>query len=173
MMKKYMPRTPEVDAVQMSLGMFHTQVGTQIQDGIDPDQEGMAVHLYTLPAQEGGEPENFLLWQPMSVFNEIYDIVEEDPTKNMSFAKALDALYKGHAVQRRVWGDRFISLSSLAPMIVPSDKLWSPHNREIANQNGGVAEVQPSIVECNLDAKITMGWTPTQQDMLADDWEQV
>lgn len=91
----------------------------------------------------------------------------------MDFSEALRAIKEGRAVSNPDL-DGFISMTPGAQ--VPSDKIWSPRNREAAQQveqwTGKCIRVAPAITRCqpNGDAVIVMGWQPSQEDMFREDW---
>lgn len=91
----------------------------------------------------------------------------------MDFSDALRAIKEGKAVSHPAL-DGFVSMTPGAH--VPSDKIWSPRNREAAVQlektTGRWMRVAPSITRCqpNGEGVIVMGWQPTQEDMFRDDW---
>lgn len=51
-----------------------------------------------------------------------------------------------------------------------ASKFWAGANRDYAIDNGGFAEVLPSITMKTADGKILMGWLASQTDLLAFDW---
>lgn len=87
------------------------------------------------------------------------------------FAVALRMLKQGKRVARQGWNgkDTWLALSPGTPSL-PAEKFWAGPNRAFAEQNGGAAEVLPSITMKTADDKIVMGWLASQTDLLADDW---
>lgn len=92
----------------------------------------------------------------------------------MDFGQALHALRNGERVARAGWNGKgmWLAYSPGSPAL-PADKFWAGLNRRFAEENGGTAEVLPSITMKTADNKILMGWLASQTDMLAMDWEIV
>lgn len=93
----------------------------------------------------------------------------------MDFSTALLAMKLGKAVSRPGL-DGFVSMTPGAN--VHSSNIWSPRNREAARQleqqKDKQIRVAPSITRCQIngdDPVIVMGWSPSQEDMFADDWQ--
>lgn len=90
-----------------------------------------------------------------------------------SFSFALQAVLEGKQAARAGWNARgqWICMSGeIGGMLVPSAKLWAPHNQAFADGNGGVARVMPCITLKNAQDQIVMGWAPSQGDLFATDW---
>ena len=90
------------------------------------------------------------------------------------FQTALTALKAGEKVARAGWqGTRmWIALGS-GTVALEAEKFWNRHSRAFAEANGGTATVSPYIIMKTAQETIQMGWTPSQADLLADDWEIV
>ena len=86
----------------------------------------------------------------------------------MNFSEALLAAKAGQRITRTTWGDRWVSQSPGGR--VPASQMWNAHTQNHAHAHGGQATVDPYFLEKTLLDTITMGWAPTQDDMLADDW---
>lgn len=67
---------------------------------------------------------------------------------------------------------RWVALGG-SPTKLKAEGFWNPHSRKHAEDNGGSAIVAPYFIECTPEGAIQMGWTPTQEDMLAADWLDV
>lgn len=88
------------------------------------------------------------------------------------FGYAINALKSGHRLARKSWVEKGMWLSlSPGAMQCPAEKLWSKHNREFAEENGGFVDVLPAITFKSCKGQIIMGWTPSQTDLLANDWQ--
>jgi hypothetical protein len=85
---------------------------------------------------------------------------------------AVGALKAGHKIARRGWNGRGMWLA-LSPgnKALAADNFWAGPNRDYANENGGTAEVLPSITMKTATGEILMGWLASQTDLLATDWE--
>lgn len=87
----------------------------------------------------------------------------------LSFADALGQLQKGVRVSRSNWVDIEWICSAASPAGLEADKFWNVHTRAQAEANGGTAPVNAYFISVSA-GEIQMGWTPTQQDMFANDW---
>lgn len=93
---------------------------------------------------------------------------------NLSFSQALALMKAGHRLCRMGWhpyrgtstwvclADGFKNLEA--------DKFWNKHTKEHAMQRGGSAHVNQYFLQRCLDGSVQMGWTPSQTDMMTDDW---
>lgn len=92
----------------------------------------------------------------------------------ITFDQALIQLKAGQKVAREGWNGKGMWVSKGDGCTdLPADQFWNPHAREHANNNGGVATVQPYLLMKNAQGEIQMGWAPTQSDLFADDWQIV
>lgn len=90
----------------------------------------------------------------------------------LCFGRAMRCLKLGDRIARAEWaaaGDSWVCLGAGNSAVRAAD-LWNQHVRQVAMNNGGMAEVLPYLVMKTADDKIQMGWTPSQADMLAEDW---
>ena len=90
----------------------------------------------------------------------------------MDIGTAVAALKAGKRVHRKGWNGKDMWLV-LSPgcQALPAESFWAGANRRYAEQNGGAAEVLPSISMKNASGGIQMGWVASQPDLLAEDWE--
>lgn len=89
--------------------------------------------------------------------------------KDYNFSYAIDALKYGILMTRRVWQNQsFIWLKKEAII----DESWckDPVLKRIAHDKGGKTKGLGTICMKTKDGSIMTGWTPSQEDMLADDW---
>lgn len=159
--------TKIIAARPMSRYEYNMLRGWVLPANEDGDDEGFLVE-YT----DGGKPNvdgyaGYVSWTPKEQFRKAYR-----ETTRMTFGLALEALKKGHKVAREGWNgkDMWLSLSCGQVRQVLAAAFWSPHNRYHAIQQGGVANVLPSITMKTANGDILMGWLASQTDMLTDDW---
>lgn len=89
-----------------------------------------------------------------------------------NFGQAVEALKNGKKVARVGWNGKGMWLAlSLGHPEVKAENFWNEHNAQFAHDNGGYAEVLPTITMKTADDKILMGWLASQTDILAEDWE--
>ena len=87
----------------------------------------------------------------------------------MNFGKAIEALKEGKKVRREDWPeDVFLWLKPAAK--VKSEWCKDPLLKSLADKNGGTIDAQGTIC-AHVDGTIVSGFTPMQEDMLAEDWE--
>lgn len=89
----------------------------------------------------------------------------------MDFGGAIRSLKFGQRVARSGWNGKgmWLALSPGAKSL-PAERFWAGPNRDFAEQNGGTANVLPTITMKTADGQILMGWLASQTDMLAEDW---
>jgi hypothetical protein len=92
----------------------------------------------------------------------------------MDFGDAIRALKSGKKVARSGWNGKGMWIT-LSPGYsnLPAEKFWAAHNREVAEANGGTANVLPYITMKTVQNEILCGWLASQTDMLSEDWEVV
>lgn len=95
-----------------------------------------------------------------------------DENSYYTFGAAIELLKHGYRMSRKGWNGKgmWLSVSNRNSAKVEAANFWSPHNREYAEDNGGTATVNPCITMKTDDGCIQMGWAPSQQDMLTEDW---
>ena len=90
-------------------------------------------------------------------------------TQALSFEEALQALYNGKKVSRKVWKTSFLWLK---PAVLIQES-WCKDEllKSIVSKNGGQIEALPCICKLTSDNKILSGWTPNTEDLFTDDWK--
>ena len=104
----------------------------------------------------------------------------------LTFGQAIEALQKGNLVTRKEWGGSgaFIFLRpgdslkvdtivNRVKSLPDSVKAW--YGYQFFGDDGFDIEIEftPYLCMKGVDNKIINGWTPSQSDMLSDDWEIV
>ena len=101
-------------------------------------------------------------WSPRSVFEEAYHEVD-----SINFGKAINLLKSGLAVRRKCWsGNKFLYYVPMASYQAITDIAKS-----ITDKDGKVRYKEYIAIRCK-DGDVGF-YTPTQCDVLADDWEVV
>jgi hypothetical protein len=92
------------------------------------------------------------------------------PADAICFGRALQLLKRGQRIARASWATTgaWICLGDAHPGL-EADKFWNVHTRALAEENGGTAPVHQYIIHAEA-GQIQMGWTPSQAEMLAEDW---
>ena len=101
-------------------------------------------------------------WSPKNVFEEAYREVD-----SINFGKVINLLKSGLAVRRKCWsGNKFLYYVPMASYQAMTDIAKS-----IADKDGKVLYKEYIAIRCK-DGDIGF-YTPTQCDVLAEDWEVV
>ena len=135
---------------------------------------------WTLPADENGSDEGYLVeypdspandlhhegyisWSPAEVFHKAYN-----PTHKMSFSNALVALNQGASIARSGWNGKGMYL-----YLVPENRYapTTPAGHAIAlNHEDGLVPYGAYIAMKTAQNNV-VPWLASQTDILADDWE--
>jgi hypothetical protein len=98
----------------------------------------------------------------------------------MNFGQAIEAMKAGNKVARAGWNGKgmWVALSGTGDgpnggRITEAAGFWNPHARKFAEDNGGSAEVLPTMIMKTAGGQILMGWLASQSDVVAEDWEVV
>lgn len=87
---------------------------------------------------------------------------------HVNFGEAIEALKQGKKTYRKCWpGDAFLWLKPAAK--VKAEWCKDPLLKDIAEKNGGTIDAQGTIC-AHINGQIVSGFTPSQEDMLAEDW---
>ena len=93
------------------------------------------------------------------------------------FGQALESMKEGKKVARAGWNGKgmWIALSGTGAgpnggRMTKAADFWNPHSRKFAEENGGQAEVLPTLIMKTAGGQILMGWLASQSDMTAEDW---
>lgn len=129
---------------------------------------------YLVEYLDGGKPNvpthaGYVSWSPAEQFQAAYR-----STDGLTFGLALEALKKGLKVARAGWNGsgQWIALGD-GTAALPADQFWNKHSRQFAEDNGGTASVRPYFILKTAQGDILMGWSPSQSDALAEDWQIV
>ncbi|MDO4721414.1 MAG: DUF2829 domain-containing protein [Peptostreptococcaceae bacterium] len=84
----------------------------------------------------------------------------------MNFGEAIQRMKNGESVLRCAWGKKSLFLVKGTVL----------HNIITETYGNGVPEETPKVQNCiamysGEDKKVLIGWTPSQEDLLAEDWE--
>ncbi|MCM1140946.1 MAG: DUF2829 domain-containing protein [Muribaculum sp.] len=101
----------------------------------------------------------------------IYGASHITVTEGMTFGQAIRALKEGKKVRRENWPEGiFLWLKPAAK--VKAEWCQDPLLKSLAEKNGGVIDAQGTIC-AHIDGTIVSGFTPMQEDMLAEDWNRL
>lgn len=152
-------RVKQVDAYPTTCGEYLRSKGSLMEPGAKADALGYAYISHS------SKRERFI---EKRFFEKHYA-----PIAALNFSVALHALKAGYRIARIGWNEDNIWLAMSNPegRRVSSKDFWSPHNQKFAESNGGSANVLPCICMKTAEDNIIMGWSPTQEDLFANDWE--
>lgn len=89
----------------------------------------------------------------------------------LNFSQALDALKQGQKIAREGWNGKGMWLAmSTGKSSLPEAQFWNQHAKKFAAENGGNANILPSIIMKTADNQILIGWLASQSDLFAEDW---
>lgn len=92
----------------------------------------------------------------------------------VTFGAAIEELKAGKRVTRAGWSGRGMYLWLMPEAVVKAEWCREPHLKKLAEGNGGEIECLGSIRMFTINAynrrAVLTGWTPSQSDMLAEDW---
>lgn len=89
---------------------------------------------------------------------------------SMTFGEAIQLMKYGDRIRRSGWKDQGKYIWLKAAEIIPCDLCQDPRLKSIADENGGNIETLGTIYMKTEDNKILAGWTPSQADILSNDW---
>jgi len=95
----------------------------------------------------------------------------------MNFGKALDLLKEGKKVARKGWNGKnmflYLTAGSIVPVVNLKKETASHLYAEKMLETDKMIEIKSHIDMKAADDSITIGWAPSQVDMLAEDWDWV
>lgn len=110
------------------------------------------------------------------IFEKTYDIVDENGSAGecveqcgFDFGRALAMLKLGKKVQRKGWNDKGMFLTLQAGSTVDGELMRNEPAKEY--YTGKKCNINAHIDMKAADDSYTVGWNPTQVDMLATDWQ--
>jgi hypothetical protein len=92
----------------------------------------------------------------------------------MDFSDALDVMkYDGYKVARSGWNGKEMFIYLVRQTLVDKEFLRNEASIMPICDDTGTAHFNAHIDMKTADGSVTIGWVPSQVDMLADDWEIV
>lgn len=117
-------------------------------------------------------PDGYVSWSPKAVFEEAYRRID-----NMTFGLAVEAMKKGNKVQRKGWNGKGMFIFIQKGSIVPAASMKPSAARHLFGNTlpeyDATVEIKPHIDMKATDGTLTIGWCPSQVDMLSEDWQIV
>ena len=96
---------------------------------------------------------------------------------DLSFGEAIDALKSRYEVKRRGWNGKgmfiYLTKGSIVPVVNLKQETSSHLFGEQLLECDVAVVIKDHIDMKAADGSITIGWNPSQVDMLAEDWEIV
>jgi hypothetical protein len=105
--------------------------------------------------------DGYISWCPMEVYERDYNPVVGG---HLTFGQALDAMQNGRRIRRQHWRDKWLTLAG---------EFWTASFRHFgAHAPRDFAGCEPFIAVFTSSRRYGV-WTPTHEDLLADDWEEI
>lgn len=113
-------------------------------------------------------PDGYISWSPEDVFEKAY----HELTHDMTFGQALDALKAGQKASRRNWNGKGQYIYMTKGSNIPCCHLKADTRKMLDGlfDNDDTVAIMPHIDLKNAQNQLTIGWAPTQTDMLSNDW---
>lgn len=91
----------------------------------------------------------------------------------MRFGEALANAHNGKRIARLWWGGKelyvYMTMGQLIPLDMWDARMPSQELTELEKEKGYV-NIMPHLDMMSVQGVRTIGWNPSQADMLADDW---
>lgn len=96
----------------------------------------------------------------------------EENVVNVSFEVALATARKQNVrIARAAWkGKNWVAVVNPENNTLLTEGFWNDHVRKVAESLGGRTIIKPFFILKTEDNHIQLGWSPTQKDMLSEDW---
>ena len=107
-------------------------------------------------------------WSPPESFEGAYRLAD-----GLSFGLALEALKYGKKVARKGWNGKGMFVYLVAGTVVPKTDLRGQAEEVMKDSPAGFITISSHIDMKAADGSLTIGWSPSQPEMLSDDWEVV
>lgn len=106
-------------------------------------------------------------WLPKTIFEAAYRRID-----NLTFGLALEGMNMGHKVYRKTWGNNGTFIYLVKGSVIPFEKLRNEAATHICQINGlnDSIHVNPHIDMRASNGNIVVGWLPSVDDILAEDW---
>ena len=94
--------------------------------------------------------------------------------KNLgNFGNAIAALKDGKKVAREGWNGKNMFLWLKPAAVIKAEWCKDPLLKELAERNGGSIPALGTICMYTAHGEVLSGWTPSQTDVLSDDWLEI
>lgn len=161
--------TKVIKAIGMSRGDYNMYRGWAAPKGEDQSVPGYLVEYMDGGPANHPDHAGYIGWSPREQFDNAYRLLV-----GLSFGMALEAMKLGNRVARTGWNGsgQWVCRGEGNPAL-PAEQFWNSHTHAFALMNGGTAPVLPYFILKTAQGAIMMGWSPSQSDALAEDWEIV
>ncbi|CQR74160.1 hypothetical protein SOV_22860 [Sporomusa ovata DSM 2662] len=151
-----------IQAEPMTRGDYNKFKGWTIPQDEDPNDEG-----YLVKYKDG-----YISWSPKGIFED-----SNRKTDGMTFGFAVEAMKNGFKVCRKGWNGKGMFIYLTTGSIVPVVNLKSETVKHLYGERllecDECVEIRSHVDMKAADGTITIGWNPSQVDMLAEDWQIV
>lgn len=147
--------------------------GWELPAGENPTDDGYLVEYMDGGPANTKEYTGYVSWSPKDVADRNYR-----PINGLTFGLAIEAAKLGKKIARRGWNGKNQWVVLMPALNLPpysSQKPGAKVNDRTAKHIGADTPLdsQPYFSMWNAQGKWQPGWTATQSDMLAEDWEIV
>jgi hypothetical protein len=152
--------TKMIEALSMTRGEYNNFRGWTIPSNENPNDDGFLVEY----------EDGYISWSPKKTFEAAYR-----KSGNLELGAAFKMLKLGFKVARKGWNDKNMFIYLVKGTNVDKDNLrneaWKQlHDCDTFGDSTGVVTINSHIDMKAADGSITVGWTPSQPDILAEDW---
>jgi GMP synthase-like glutamine amidotransferase len=162
--------TKLIKASEILLGDYNLYRGWDMPEDEDPNAPGYLVEYIDGGKANHNNHEGYISWSPKDVFEKSYK-----PTLGMSFGLAIEALRLGFKVGRKGWNGKgmFLVLVNGTPSVELRE--GTPYQTALNSGDYGQSHVSINshIDMFTAQGEMQPGWSASQTDMLAFDWEIV
>ena len=165
--------TKLVNMVPMTRGEYNFFRGWGMPPGEDPEDAGYLVEYIDGGTRNTMRYAGYVTWSPKDVAERNYR-----PIDGLTFGLAIEAAKLGKKIARKGWNGKNQWVVLMPALNLPPFSCQDPGakvNDRTAKHIGPDTPLdsQPYFAMWNAQGKWQPGWTATQSDMLAEDWEIV
>lgn len=158
-----------ITARPMTLGEYNIYRGWDIPADENPKDKGFLVECHSTGKSNHPDHAGQITWVPKAQFDRTHS-----PASAMTFGFALEALKIGKKIARMGWGGQKMWLILVPGLFDGSLKVEPQHNQALLGLKNLELHARIDAHTTDADGKVAfVTWTPSQDDMLATDWQLV
>ena len=144
---------------------------------LDDGKEHIDLHIHTLEGNHHASVGDYIIkgvngeFYPCKpdIFEKTYDICGTNENDSHNFGWALENLKAGKKVQRKGWNGKGMFITLQRGSTVDGELMRNAPAKEY--YTGKKCNIAPHIDMKAADDSYTVGWAPSQPDMMAMDWQ--